>query len=85
MAEPIQEIKACIKEYVLQHFSKNKNVNEITDVTPLIGSGLLDSISTMQLVAFLEKKFHFEFEAHEVDKDNFENISVLAEFVSKKL
>jgi len=85
MAVQLNEIKTSIRDYVVQHFLKHKKAEEISDTTPLIGSGLLDSISTMQLVVHIEKTFHIEFEAHEVDKDNFANIDTIAAFISQKL
>jgi acyl carrier protein len=85
MAQNTNEIKNSLKEYIAEHFLNKKQVKEVDDHTPLIQSGLLDSISTMQLVVHLEKTFHIEFEAHEVDKDNFENIETIAQLVSSKL
>jgi acyl carrier protein len=85
MKHDISEIKSIIKEYIMQHFLQSKQIETITDKTPLMSNRLLDSISTIHLIDFLEKKFNIEFEAHEVDKDNFENISIIAEFVNRKL
>ncbi len=85
MAQDISQIKAIVKRYIVEHFLENKQVQDITDTTPLISGRLLDSISTMQLITYLEEQFKIEFEAHEVDKENFENITVIANFVNKKL
>lgn len=85
MKQNISQIKLIIQEYILEHVLKNKQVETVSDTTPLISGRLLDSISTIHLISFLEKKFNIEFAAHEVDKDNFENIAIIAEFVYKKL
>ena len=77
-------IKNDIRAFIAERFLNNSS-SGLTDNTPLISGGLIDSISTMQLVAFLEKKYHFEFEAHEVDRDNLDNIEVIANFVLKKI
>jgi acyl carrier protein len=39
----------------------------------------------MQLIAFLEKEFHFEFQAHEVDRDNLDSIEIIAQFVLSRI
>lgn len=85
MGADINEIKQTLREYVTEHFLAQKQIREVHDDTLLIQGGLLDSISTMQLVVFLEKTFHIEFEAHEVDKDNFESIDTISHLVSSKL
>lgn len=84
MTSDISQIKTIVKEYIVEHVLQGKQIKDISDTTPLISGRLLDSISTIQLIGFLEEKFKIEFEAHEVDKDNFETIEVIAEFVKKK-
>ena len=78
-------IKEKVRNYLATTLLKNKNIGEITDSTPLITGGLMDSISTMQLINFLEKEFAVEFEAHEVDKDNFDTVIIITQFVESKL
>ena len=85
MKQTIFEIKSIVKNYIVEHFLQNKQIDTIDDTTPLISGKLLDSISTIHLISFLEKKFKIEFEAHEVDRDNFETVAIIAEFVNKKL
>ena len=85
MKQNSSQIKLIVKDYIVKHFLRNKQVETITDTTPLISGGLIDSISTMQLVSFLEKEFNIEFQPHEVDKDNFDSIEIIADFISKKL
>jgi acyl carrier protein len=84
MKHDTQQIKNDIKTFIAEHFLNN-SANDLKDDTPLISGGLIDSISTMQLVAFLEKKYHFEFQAHEVDRDNLDSINVIADFVVSKI
>ena len=78
------DVKETVRAFIKERFLKN-NDKELTYSTPLISGGLIDSILTMQLVVFLEQTYHFEFEAHEVDRDNLDTIDIIAEFVSKKV
>jgi acyl carrier protein len=78
------EVKETVKAFIRERFLKN-NDKELTNSTPLISGGLIDSILTMQLVVFLEQTYHFEFEAHEVDRDNLDTVDIIAAFVVKKL
>jgi D-alanine--poly(phosphoribitol) ligase subunit 2 len=52
--------------------------------TPLITSGIIDSISVLQLVDFIEEKFKIEFEPHEVDHDNLNTIKRIVSFIKTK-
>ena len=52
--------------------------------TPLITDGILDSISTVQLVSFLEERFGVEFQAHEMNVDYLNSISQIADTVASK-
>lgn len=85
MAPNTNLINEKIINYLTNTLLKNKNIGEIIASTPLITGGLMDSISTMQLINFLEKEFVVEFEAHEVDKDNFDTVSIITKFVENKL
>lgn len=84
MGLEINQVKETIKDFVKNRFFKNIEDKELTYSTPLISGGLIDSILVMQLVLFLEQTYGFEFQAHEVDKDNLDTIDIIAAFVVKK-
>lgn len=52
--------------------------------TELITGGLLDSISTLQLVDFLEKEFSIEFQANEVDQEHLNSIDIIVKTINEK-
>lgn len=78
-----EEIKKEVKEYLLHSVIKNETA-KIEMNTPLISGGFIDSISTLKLVDFLEKKYNIEFQPHEVDRENLDSIDLIAEFVLSK-
>lgn len=79
-----EDIKEVVRGYLLQNLFDSGSGDELTDSTPLISGGILDSISTLQLVSFLEEKFKIEFRPNEVDQDNLNTISQIANFVRSK-
>jgi len=85
MEKDTAAIKATVRKYISDRFFKQGSSGELTDSTPLISGGVIDSIATMQLVTFLEKEFHFEFQAHEVDRDNLDTIEIIANFIYSKI
>ena len=78
------EIKETIREYIKKSIVKSDTVT-ISNDTPLITGGIIDSISTLQMVDFLEKKFKIEFQPHEVDRENLDSIDIITNFVLSKI
>jgi len=60
-----------------------KNVTLDLDVD-LLNSSIIDSLSLIQLVAFIESKFGLRVEAEELTSDNFKTVSRIARFISGK-
>jgi len=80
----MQELKDTIKEYVLKEFLPGENPSELTDSTPLITGGILDSLATLKLVVFLEERFQIKIQAHETMVDYLNTISDIAQLVDSK-
>ena len=81
----MEEIKKAVKDFILKAFLPGENPEELTDSTPLITGGILDSIATLKLVEFLENKYGFEFQPHEVDAEHLNTVSHIVKFVQSKL
>jgi acyl carrier protein len=81
----MDDIDTTIKAYILEQFLPEANPDELTVTTPLIAGGILDSIATMRLVAFLEDRFAIEVHAPEVNADNLDSIERVARLVRRKL
>lgn len=79
----MEEIIQATRHY-LQVTLLHSNEIELHNDTALISSGILDSISTLKLVDFLEKKYQFDFLPHEVDKEHLDTLQRIAEFVISK-
>ncbi|NUO83040.1 acyl carrier protein [candidate division KSB1 bacterium] len=76
--------KATVKDYILREFLPGENPAALTDATPLISGGILDSLSTLKLVTFLEEKFGIQIEAHEADVEHLDTITNIAALVHAK-
>jgi acyl carrier protein len=79
--DPIQD---TVKAYILREFLPGEDPNELTSETPLITGGILDSISTLKLVVFLEKQFDVTVEAHEAGVENLDSIGGIARLIAGK-
>lgn len=83
--QSMQDIKEIVKGYILQEFLPGENPAALTDSTPLITGGILDSLATIKLVAFLEERFGIQIQAHETMVDYLDNLTDIAQLVSSKL
>ena len=76
--------KQKIKDFIMGEFLPGENPDELTDDTPLISGGILDSIATLKLVMFIEETWGVNFEPHEVDKENLDTLDRIARTLAAK-
>lgn len=81
----MQEVKQTIRGYILEEFLPGENPAELTDSTPLISGGILDSLATIKLVAFLEERYKIQIQAHETMVDYLNTVADIAQLVNSKL
>ena len=77
-------IAAAVKQFILDEFLPGENPDELTDTTPLITAGILDSVGTLRLVAFIEEQFSIGLAAHEADVEYLNTISDIVKLVASK-
>lgn len=77
-------LNATIKSYILDEFLQGTAPAELTESTPLITGGILDSLATVQLVSFLEEHFSIEIAPHEVSIDYLNTIAEISDLVRSK-
>ena len=79
------EIVGAVRDYILSRFLEGEDPSLLTTTTPLVSSGVLDSLARMDVVAFLEDRYKVEFGVHEVDAERLETLASIAELVQGKL
>ena len=79
------DIRGSVREFILKEFLPGEDPNELTDATPLITGGILDSIATLKLVLFMEEKFGVTLEAHETDAEHLNTVSDIERLVRSKI
>ncbi|MGD1080907.1 MAG: acyl carrier protein [Candidatus Sulfotelmatobacter sp.] len=53
----MDDITKVVIDYIVREYVQEGDDREITNTTPLISSGLVDSFSMVSLLRFLEKKY----------------------------
>ena len=80
----MDDICKTVHKYILDEFLPGERPEELTSETPLITGGILDSISTLKLVAFLEDRFGITVEAHEAGVENLDTVGQIGRLVAEK-
>ncbi len=80
----MEEITKVVHDFILREFLPGEDPDELSDHTPLISGGILDSITTLKMVTFLEDRFGITIEAYEAGVDNLDSIDQIAALVAKK-
>jgi len=80
----MEDIVKVVHGYILNEFLPGEEPGELTDRTPLITGGILDSITTLKLVVFLEEHFGITVEAHEAGVEHLDSIGQIARLIAAK-
>lgn len=77
-------IKNQLREYLLTELNLPLQPEELQDDTLLVSDRIMDSISSLMLVEYLEKTFDISFEPHEVTAENLDSLNIIEAFVNQK-
>jgi acyl carrier protein len=81
----MKDIKAALRGFILENLLPGEDPANLTDDTELKESGILDSLSTLKLVTYLEELYKVEFEANDLDPGNLSSIATIERLVKSKL
>jgi acyl carrier protein len=81
-----EEIKEKLRDIISEDLDANIVRGEIRDDISLYEDGLgLDSISVVNLIVLVEKKFDFNFSEEDINYELFKSLNHLTEVVHRKL
>ena len=81
----MDDIENTVRDYILAEFLQGDNGDDLTDSTPLVTGGILNSLATLKLVMFLEERYKIELQSHETDADHMNTIADICSLVRSKL
>jgi acyl carrier protein len=77
-------VKASIREHIVDTWL-NGDGRGFDDDTDLQQTGVLDSFSTLALVAFLNDTFRVQLDPADINAETFKSLTTLAKLVSERL
>ena len=77
-------IEDKIRNFILKNLYYTENAGLADDLS-FLAEGIIDSMGSMELVAFVESEFKIKVEMSEVVVKNFDSIRKMAAFIRRKL
>ncbi len=77
-------IELTVEKYILTELHLGKRTKIGLDES-LVGSGILDSLTLLQLIAFLEEQYQVKFEDQDINPEYFRSINAIKTFIEQKL
>lgn len=79
------EIKATVRQFILDKYLQGAESQSLEDTTPLISTGIIDSIGVIDLLNFLEGQFGIEFMPGEIDRYHLDTVEQMDKVIREKL
>jgi acyl carrier protein len=79
----MDEITTAIRAYIIREYLPEGDDRQITEQTPLISSGIVDSFSMVSLLRFLEKKYSIDIPDEAATPEAFDTVERIATLVRR--
>jgi acyl carrier protein len=73
-----------LRQFIVENFLFGKEDAPLANGDSLLELGIIDSTGVLELVSFLEQKYHFTIEDEELVPENLDSIDRLVRFVRRK-
>ena len=85
MTDNIMTINETIREFMANELSEQGFNESITNDESLVDSYILDSLSILMLITFLDEKFDIIPDIDEINPEQFETINKIEAFIKSKI
>ena len=79
----MDELTAVVRNYIIKEYLEEGDDREITETTPLITGGIVDSFSMVSLLRFLEKKYAIHIPDTDATPEAFDTVQSIAALVRR--
>jgi len=79
------QMESVINTYISHELMTEPQSATLEHDTPLLDSGIIDSLSLLKLVLFLEKQFGIAVGGQELVPENFATVDAICRFVKSKM
>lgn len=75
-------LKDRIRRHILAEFLPGEPEENLTEDVRLVSEGIIDSMASLKLVAFLEEEFGVIIPAHQIDAEHLDTVDLIAATVA---
>ena len=79
----MDELTKMVRDYVIKEYLEEGDEREITETTPLISGGIVDSFSMVSLKRFLERKFSIKIPDDDATPQAFDTVQSIVALVRR--
>jgi acyl carrier protein len=80
----MDDVKSAIRDFIVSTHLPGETPETLRDDTPLISSGILDSLAVLGLVTFLEHRFGIELDVYDTSIEHFDSIDSITRAIAQK-
>jgi acyl carrier protein len=77
----MDDVRVVIRQFILTTYLPGESIDNLQDDTPLLTSGILDSLAALGLASFVEQRFEVELDVYETSVERFNCIQDIARSV----
>ena len=78
-----QQLTRTIQDYITREYADALQGTPVDADTPLISTGLIDSLSMVSLKVFLEQTYHVRIPEREASAEAFDSVSALVQMLRR--
>jgi acyl carrier protein len=79
-----ETLVGSLRSYVLQTFLPGEDPSSLANDTPLLSSGIIDSIAVLDMVAWIETTFQARLEQEDLGRERLDTITLIAELIVER-
>ena len=79
----MDEVAKVVRDYVVREYLEEGDDRQITETTPLITGGIVDSFSMVSLKRFLERKYSIQIPDARATPDAFDTVQSIVALVRR--
>jgi acyl carrier protein len=80
----MEDVREVIRQFILTTYLPGESRDNLRDDTPLLTSGILDSLAALGLAAFVQERFGVELDVYDTSVERFNQIRYIAASVERR-
>jgi acyl carrier protein len=80
----MDQLRDTIRDFIVSHYLPGESRENLRDDTPLVSSGILDSLGALGLVSFIAEQFGVELDVYDTSVEHFDRIEDIAQSIERK-